>query len=79
MAGRTFRFAAVAGSIGRLTTVARYGRDAIAARARAGQWNAYADRIDPDRKLPASELAQRVEDLRRADRSGWRSKARRLG
>jgi len=62
-----FPHTAIAGAIGGLTTVAKYGRDAVAARARAGQWQHYADRVDPERQLPPDELARRVEDLRRAD------------
>jgi hypothetical protein len=54
-------------SAGGHSTIARFGADAIAERARSGLWQRYLDRVDPDRQLPEPERVERAEHLRRAD------------
>ena len=49
------------------STIARFGADAVAERARSGLWQRYLDRVDPDRLLPEPERVERAEHLRRAD------------
>ncbi len=46
---------AALGRVGGLTTVARHGPDAVAARARAGLWRKFENAVDPDRVLAPDE------------------------
>ena len=48
------------GRVGGLATIARYGPDAVAARAREGLWRRFEDAVDSERQLPAQERHRRA-------------------
>jgi hypothetical protein len=54
-------------SAGGHSTIARFGADAIAERARSGLWQRYLDRVDPDGVLSEKERTERAGHLRAAD------------
>ena len=54
------------GRAGGLTTVARYGADAIAARARTGLWRRFEHEVDPDGMLDPVERRARALRARKA-------------
>ena len=51
---------------GGYATMARYGRDAVAGRARQGRWQKFLRDVDPEGVLPMAERIRRAEDLQRS-------------